>query len=160
MYKFKRIIAYLIDIILMLLIVAFSLNIELNQLAICFAQGLSRFSTQSTETIIITVIIPIILFGLSTGLLGKTPGKLIMRLKVTGHDNQPAGIKKGLIREAIKCAVLTFLIFGLAWALYDLFTTGRTFYDEWLNLSVEDESDREEENLTETQKAWRESNRE
>lgn len=37
MYKYKRIIAYLIDITLMLLTVAFSLNIELNQLAIYFA---------------------------------------------------------------------------------------------------------------------------
>lgn len=83
-----------------------------------------------------------------------------MRLRVTRLDSQPTGIKLGIIRETIKCAAFTCLIFGLFWALYDLFTTGRTFYDDWLRLSVEDESDREEEHLTETQKAWRESNRE
>jgi uncharacterized RDD family membrane protein YckC len=160
MYKYKRILAYLIDVTLMLLTVAFSLNIELNQLAIYFAQGFVGFSAPSTESIILTIIIPIILFGITTGLLGKTPGKMLMKLRVVRLDNQPTGIKNGIIRETIKCAAFTCLILGLAWALYDLFTTGRTFYDDWLRLSVEDESDREEDNLTETQKAWRESNRE
>lgn len=158
MYRIKRPIAYLIDVTLMLLTIAFALNIELNQLAIYFAQGLVRFSHQSTESIIITTLIPIIFFGVTTGLLGKTPGKWIMRLKVSGLDDQPVGIKRGLIREAIKCAAFTCLIFGLLWAMYDLFTTGRTFYDDWLSLSVDDESDSQEETLTETQKAWRESN--
>jgi uncharacterized RDD family membrane protein YckC len=159
MYKYKRIIAYFIDLFLMLLVVAFSLDIELNQLAIYFTRGLVGFGIPPTESIILTIIVPIILFGITTGLLGKTPGKMLMRLRVTRLDSQPAGIKLGIIRETIKCAAITCMIFGLLWALYDIFTTGRTFYDDWLRLSVDDESNREEDKLTETQKAWRESNR-
>ena len=86
------------------------------------------------------------------GHLGWTPGKRLMNLRAHKTDNMPIGIGKGILREAIKCAAISFLLFGLAWALYGLFTEHRTFYDRWLNLSVDDETPVE---LTDTQQKWR-----
>jgi len=156
MYKFKRVSAYVIDITLLLISVALFMKIDMNQLAMVFTQGMIGFTAPSVDSIILTVIIPVSLFGIMTGVLGKTPGKMLMRLRVCGLDSTPVGIKKGLIREAIKCAAFTCLILGIPWALYGLFTEGSTFYDDWLGLSVDDESVNDEDELTEVQKSWRE----
>jgi uncharacterized RDD family membrane protein YckC len=144
----------------MLVTIAFALRIDINQLAMVFTQGMIDFNAPSLDSVILTIIVPIVLFGIMIGLTGKTPGKMLLKLRVQGFDNRPVGIKKGLLREAIKWAAFTCLILGVVWAFYGLFTEGRTFYDEWLSLTVDDESYSEDDNLTDTQKKWRDFNQE
>jgi uncharacterized RDD family membrane protein YckC len=137
----------------MLVTIAFALRIDINQLAMVFTQGMIGFNAPSLDSVILTIIVPIVLFGIMIGLTGKTPGKMLLKLRVQGFDNRPVGIKKGLLRKAIKWAAFTCLILGVVWAFYGLFTEGRTFYDEWLSLTVDDESYSEDDNLTDTQKS-------
>jgi uncharacterized RDD family membrane protein YckC len=135
MYALKRIAAYVIDFVLIYTPIAAALGLgeewlmervpqRLHLIAITGGWGLSLFA-------------PVLVVGTLTGLTGRTPGKLITFLRVHDAGDDPPGIPQGILREIIKIVSLGFF-FGMIWALQGLVTHGRTFYDEWLDLEVED----------------------
>jgi uncharacterized RDD family membrane protein YckC len=99
---------------------------------------------------------PVLVNGILTGLTGRSPGKLLMFLRVKDAGGDPPGIAQGILREIIKAVSLGFF-FGMIYALQGLVTRGQTFYDAWLDLDVED---LRPVGLTETQKNWRKYHRE
>ncbi len=103
-----------------------------------------------------TLLIPPLGLGILTGLTGRTPGKLITFLKVQDHAGDPPGLAQGIVREVVKAVSLGFF-FGMIYALQAVVTKRRTFYDEWLDLDVED---LRPSGLTETQKNFRKFQRE
>jgi uncharacterized RDD family membrane protein YckC len=99
---------------------------------------------------------PVLVNGILTGLTGRSPGKFLMFLRVKDAGGDPPGIAQGILREIIKAVSLGFF-FGMIYALQGLVTSGQTFYDNWLDLDVED---LRPVGLTETQKNWRKYHRE
>lgn len=102
-----------------------------------------------------SILAPVLVTGTLVGLTGRTPGKLIMFLKVN-DGGDPPGIAQGILREIIKTVSMSFFFLGPIWALQGLVTRGETFYDQWLSLEVEDLRPY---GLTETQKNWRKFHR-
>jgi uncharacterized RDD family membrane protein YckC len=99
---------------------------------------------------------PVLFNGILTGLTGRTPGKFILALNVKDGGGDPPGIPQGILRELIKVISLGFML-GMLWALQGVVTRGQTFYDQWLDLDVEDLKPY---GLSETQKNWRKYHRE
>ena len=60
-----------------------------------------------------------------------------MFLRVEDYAGDPPGIAQGIVREIIKAVCLGFF-FGTIWALAGLVSRKETFYDQWLDLRVED----------------------
>jgi uncharacterized RDD family membrane protein YckC len=154
MYALKRIAAYAIDIAIFWLPLtllasfgdaAFEEDIprRFHLIAIFGSWGLSIAG-------------PVLINGTLTGLTGRSPGKFLMFLKVKDAGGDPPGIAQGILREIIKAVSLGFF-FGMIYALQGLVTSGQTFYDNWLDLDVED---LRPVGLTETQKNWRKYHRE
>ena len=79
-----------------------------------------------------------------------------MFLKVCDYGDPP-GVAKGILREIIKAVSLSIFFLGPLWALRGLVTGGETFYDQWLDLKVEDLRPY---GLSETQRNWRRFHRE
>jgi uncharacterized RDD family membrane protein YckC len=103
-----------------------------------------------------TIIGPVIVNGILTGLTGRTLGKLILFLRVKDAGGDPPGVAQGILRELIKAVSLGFF-FGMIYALQGLVVSGQTYYDAWLDLDVED---LKPVGLTDTQKKWRKYHRE
>jgi hypothetical protein len=99
---------------------------------------------------------PAIVLGVMTGLTGRTPGKLVTFLRVKDCAGDPPGIAQGILREILKLVSLGFL-FGMIWALQGIVTSGRAFYDDWMDLDVEDLKPA---GLTDTQRNYRKYMRE
>jgi uncharacterized RDD family membrane protein YckC len=99
----------------------------------------------------VSLAFPVAVLGLLIGFTGRTPGKLIMFLKVQDRYGRAPGVAQALLREVVKAVSFSFVC-GALWALYGLVTSGRTFYDDWLGLEVEDLSTL---GLTDVQKNWR-----
>jgi|GEM_PF-2012359 len=80
----------------------------------------------------------VVLLGGMNGLLGCSPGKLVLRLRVrrTTTRMQP-GIEVGLLREAVK-VLLVWSTLGIFWGLKDVLTYRHTRYDMWLGVEVID----------------------
>jgi uncharacterized RDD family membrane protein YckC len=154
MYALKRIAAYAIDIAIfwlpMTLLVNFGegpfeedLPRRFHMIAMLASWGLSIAG-------------PVLVNGILTGLTGRSPGKFLMFLRVKDAGGDPPGIAQGILREIIKAVSLGFF-FGMIYALQGLVTSSQTFYDNWLDLDVED---LRPVGLTETQKNWRKYHRE
>jgi hypothetical protein len=77
-------------------------------------------------------------------------------LRLRGNNGKAPGIAQGILREIIKYLGLGFMFLGALWALYGVITSQSAFYDEWIGLEVED---LRPSGLTETQKKWREFQR-
>jgi uncharacterized RDD family membrane protein YckC len=154
MYALKRIIAYAIDMFLIVGPIS-GLVASSSFTAMSFLpehlHGLTGIGLG-----IFTLGGPVLLMGILSGLTGRTPGKWITFLKVEDYGGDPPGIAQGILREIIKAVSLTFF-FGMIWALQGLVTRGTTFYDEWLDLHVED---LRPSGLTPTQKNFRKYMRE
>lgn len=105
---------------------------------------------------LLSMAFPVLFLGVLSGLTGRTPGKWITFLRVEDHGGDPPGIAQGIVREIVKLVSLGFF-FGMIWALQGLVTRGETFYDEWLDLRVED---LRPSGLTPTQKNFRKYMRE
>ncbi len=154
MYILKRIAAYLIDLMVVVtplsaLVVAVESQVfeqlpsHLHGLGTPIAWGLP-------------LALPVLFLGTVTGLTGRSPGKLITFLKVEDGGGDPPGIAQGIVRELIKAVSLAFIL-GIFWAMQSLATRRRTFYDEWLDLEVDDLRPA---GLTPTQKNFRKYMRE
>jgi uncharacterized RDD family membrane protein YckC len=153
MYALKRIAAYMIDFALIYTPLA-SL-IALGQGTVLGGAPSHFHMFAATAGWGISILAPVLVTGTLVGLTGRTPGKLIMFLRV--HDGgDPPGIAQGILREIIKTVSMSFFFLGPIWALQGLVTRGETFYDQWLALEVEDLRPY---GLTETQKNWRKFHR-
>jgi len=152
MYSIKRIAAYAID-----LVVVYIVGLGLNLLAVALIgsdpeSGLGMIVFTQLAGSVISYGIPIVVFGSLAGLFGWTPGKLICFLRVKNQSGNTPGIAKGILREFIKFVGTSFLLLGAFWALHGIVTKQKTFYDDWLDIDVEDIKPS---GLTETQKNWR-----
>jgi hypothetical protein len=80
----------------------------------------------------------VLLMGGMNGVLGYSPGKLALRLRVRRSTTrlQP-GIEVGVLREAVK-VLLVWSTLGIFWGLRDVITTRHTRYDMWLGVEVID----------------------
>lgn len=155
MYKYKRLAAYLIDVAIVLLLVRIASGVDFMYILYAFSQGIVGFEMTTPFSFAITALIPILLYGIMVGQYGCTPGKYLMKLRIRNMDGEPIGLGKGILRETIKCGAISVLIFGLIWAIHGIFTKGKTFYDRWLELSVDDLVSEDVGNLNDIQKRWR-----
>lgn len=151
MYALKRIFAYLIDMALVFLPARYYADEMLGQLDRLI--GIPAIFASSFW--MIQSGIPILALGFFVGLFGKSPGKLVMFLKVVNESKRAPGLAQGILREIIKVLCGMFL-FGALYALYGVITRGKAFYDDWLSLDVEDQKPI---GLTDRQKKWREYSR-
>jgi hypothetical protein len=150
-YVLKRLVAYTIDLGL----VAFPASLVVAKFEVPILEWLpERFhGFGGISALGISTIPAALLLGICTGLWGRTPGKLITFLKVKDPVSDEApGLAQGLLREIVK-AVSIALVLPIFWGLQGLLTTGRPFYDHWLDLEVED---LRPSGLTPTQKKFRE----
>ena len=154
MYALKRIAAYVIDMV-----------IVMGPLTALFTMGESWLLYALPASLHVVPLIfvwpisfgfPVLFLGTLTGLTGRSPGKWILFLKVQDCGGDPPGMAHGILREVVKAFSLG-LMFGSILALRGLITQGRTFYDEWLDLEVED---LRPSGLTPTQKKFRKYMRE
>ena len=104
-----------------------------------------------------SLLAPAIVNGVLTGLFGCGLGKLVMFLRVKDSGGDPPGIAQGILREIVKVISMSFFFLGPIYALQGLVARGRTFYDDWMDLDVEDLRPH---GLTETQKNYRKYMRE
>ncbi len=154
MYALKRIVAYLLDYAIILTPTLAGIGLLEQSLGeripgqIRHHLGLVSWG--------VSLLAPSLVLGVLTGLTGTTPGKLITFLRVQDHAGDPPGIAEGIVREVVKAVSLAFF-FGMIYALGAVVTKRRTFYDEWLDLDVED---LRPSGLTETQKNFRKYMRE
>jgi uncharacterized RDD family membrane protein YckC len=154
MYALKRMAAYAIDFFLVFTPIAAFIAYGENAFAGRVSPRL--YMIAATGSWGFSILGPILINGISTGLTGRTLGKLIMFLNVKDGGGDPPGIAQGILRELVKAVAVGFFL-GIIWALHGLLTRGRTFYDEWLDLDVDDLAPY---GLTETQKNWRKYHRE
>ncbi len=154
MYALKRIIAYLIDSILIVSPLSLLVSTRMHSVQQAIPEHFGFMPGLGLG--MLSLGLPVLLLGILSGLTGRTPGKFITFLKVEDHGGDPPGIAQGILREIIK-AVSTAFFFGLIWALQGLITRGTTFYDEWMDLHVEDLRPT---GLTPTQKKFRKYMRE
>ena len=154
MYALKRIAAYAIDIAIfwlpMTLLASFGGGAFYEEIPRRF-HLIAMFGGWG-----LSIVGPVLVNGTLTGLTGRSPGKFLMFLRVKDAGGDPPGIAQGILREIIKAVSLGFF-FGMIYALQGLVTSGQTFYDNWLDLDVED---LRPVGLTETQKNWRKYHRE
>lgn len=152
-YALKRIAAYIIDFALIYTPITILLTFGQATLFTGAAPHLHMFAAMGSWGV--SILAPVLVTGTLIGLTGRTPGKLIMFLKVNDYGDPP-GIAKGVLREIVKTVSMSFFFLGPIWALQGLVTRGETFYDQWLDLQVEDLRPY---GLSETQKNWRKFHR-
>jgi uncharacterized RDD family membrane protein YckC len=152
-YALKRIAAYIIDFALIYTPITSLLTLGGGPILGRISPHFHMFA--ATASWGISLLAPVLVTGTLIGLTGRTPGKLIMFLRV--HDyGDPPGIAQGILREIIKTVSMSFFFLGPIWALQGLVTHGETFYDQWLDLQVEDLRPY---GLSETQRNWRKFHR-
>jgi uncharacterized RDD family membrane protein YckC len=159
-YVLKRMAAYAIDFLLIYTPITAAMNYAEGRLLPGSASPehmhMQLFMMASTLRWGSSILVPVLVTGMLIGLTGRTPGKLVMFLTVQDPGGDPPGIAQGILREVIKSVSLMFFFLGPLWALQGLVTRGETFYDQWLDLEVEDLRPY---GLTETQKNWRKFHR-
>jgi uncharacterized RDD family membrane protein YckC len=154
MYALKRILAYAIDVFLIVGPISGLLSFQELSLFESVPHHFHGFMAIGVGALSLGA--PILIIGVLSGLTGRSPGKLVMFLKIEDYGGDPPGIAQGILREIIKAVSLGFF-FGTIWALQGIVTRGSTFYDEWLDLRVED---LRPSGLTPTQKKYRKYMRE
>ena len=135
MYALKRMAAYAIDFIL--IFAPLSAAIAYGDAMLLHFAPQALHGPLSLGSWGLSILIPAVVVGTISGLTGRTPGKLIMFLRIQDHGGSPPGIAQGILREIVKLFALG-IFFGTLWALQGMIARGRTFYDEWLDLEVED----------------------
>jgi uncharacterized RDD family membrane protein YckC len=154
MYALKRIAAYAIDVAIFWLPMTMLINLGEAPLVNDIPRRFHMFAALGSWGL--SIVGPVLINGTLTGLTGRSPGKLLMFLRVKDAGGDPPGIAQGILREIIKAVSLGFF-FGMIYAIQGLVARGQTFYDAWLDLDVED---LRPVGLTETQKNWRKYHRE
>lgn len=150
-YSLKRILAYIIDAILVWLL-SFGISLIWSLLAGPQSEEIGFSIIGFAGSTLISYGVPILIFGSISGIFGWSPGKLIFFLRIRKSGDSSPGLALGILREIVKYISLSFFFLGAIWALAGILTKQKTFYDEWLNLEVDDIKPA---GLTETQKNWR-----
>jgi uncharacterized RDD family membrane protein YckC len=153
-YALKRIIAYVIDMLLVVGPLSGLMTAGELSLIDSIPGPLHGFTAMGLGFLALGA--PVLVLGVLSGLTGRTPGKFIMFLKVQDAGGDAPGIAQGILREIVKAVSVGFF-FGSIWALQGIVTGGQTFYDTWLDLEVED---LRPSGLTPTQKKFRKYMRE
>src|SRR5512133_3152588 len=117
MYALKRIFAYVIDYALLLYITSICLQSAEAAIQERLAQFLPANVLLTYASLFVTFGIPVLILGTVVGLVGWTPGKFLMALRVGNRQRKPIGIAQGLLREIVKAVSFTFF-FGMIWAIY------------------------------------------
>ena len=151
MYALKRIAAYIIDMALIMT----PIQMFSGEIYGFLGKYINIPVFVMTYTWMFETGIPVLILGLLVGVFGRSPGKLVMFLKVQDRSGRVPGVPQGIVREVIK-VVSTMFLFGGLYAIYGLVTSGKTFYDDWLGLDVDDLKPT---GLTDRQKKWREFSR-
>jgi len=153
-YALRRIVAYVLDMGLVLV----PLEFLMEPADAYFREALPRVWEVYAGffAFLFSMGVPILLVGSCVGATGWTPGKLVMFLRVAGRGGARPGLVQGLLRETVKAVAFSFILGGI-FALYGIVTSGRTFYDDWLGLDVDDLRPT---GLTDVQKNWRRQMRE
>lgn len=152
-YALKRIFAYIIDFAIIYTPLASLLTFGEGTLFSRVPERLHLAASLGAWGI--SLLAPVLVTGTLIGLTGRTPGKLLMFLKVSDYG-EPPGLAQGILREIIKTVSMSFFFLGPIWALQGLVTRGETFYDQWLDLQVEDLRPY---GLSQTQRNWRKFHR-
>jgi uncharacterized RDD family membrane protein YckC len=150
-YSLKRILAYAVDMLLIWLI-SFGVSMVWTFFAPPQAEEIGFSIMNFAGSALLSYGVPIVLFGSISGIFGWSPGKLIFFLRIRKSRNTAPGLALGILREIVKYISISFFFLGGIWALVGIITRQKTFYDDWLNLDVEDIKPA---GLTETQKNWR-----
>ena len=135
MYVLKRMAAYAIDWILIIGPMSAGLPFLGLKLLPHLPSHLHGFIGIGSSGV--SLFLAALVLGICSSLTGRTPGKLITFLKVQDHQGDPPGIGAGILREIVKAVSLVFVL-GMIWALQGIVTRRRAFYDDWLDIDVED----------------------
>jgi uncharacterized RDD family membrane protein YckC len=154
MYVLKRIVACLLDYATLLIPAAFGLIKFGNPIAPHAVHG--GFGLFGRGAVIGSLVAPALILGVLTGLIGRTPGKILFFLRVQDHNGDPPGLADGILREMAKI-LLFATVYGLFYALASVLRDREALYDSWLGLEVDDLRPY---GLTETQKKFRKYMRE
>jgi uncharacterized RDD family membrane protein YckC len=135
MYALKRMAAYAIDLLLLYSPIIAAVGYGERMLILHTPTALhAPFAIGSWG---ISILVPAVVVGTIVGLTGRTPGKLLMFLKLQDASGSPPGIAQGILREIVKLFAIGFF-FGIFWALQGIIARGQAFYDEWMDLEVDD----------------------
>ncbi|MHC4914311.1 MAG: RDD family protein [Planctomycetota bacterium] len=84
----------------------------------------------------VSLLLPLLYFGLFTGLAGATPGKFVTRIRVANRLGRRPGLARGMAREALKLAAVTLVIPALI-ALLQLHGGRPAWYDRLCRTHIE-----------------------
>lgn len=84
---------------------------------------------------VVTLLFVVVFLGLLAGGLGRTPGMVVMALKLQTPQGAPIGVAAGILREMTKLLCLTVLV-GAICALYGFIVRERPFYDDWFGCEL------------------------
>src|SRR5262249_26434409 len=131
MYALKRMVAYAIDLILLYTPLASAL--AYGEMKLMGSLPAAAHAPVGIGAWGLSLIVPAVVVGTISGLTGRTPGKLLMFLKIQDHSGSPPGMAQGIVREIVKLVSLGFF-FGVFWALQGMIAQGQKFYDQWMDI--------------------------
>ncbi|MFP4379061.1 MAG: RDD family protein [Candidatus Sumerlaeia bacterium] len=147
-----RVLATVIDIVIVLVILPLIMFIG-NLILGIFISGDKGIilGLSASFTILISAISlwPLIFLAIPTAIWGRTPGKLICRLKVVDHRDQAPGFARAFARETLKLLSLAFAFVPIL-TLFQYIQTGHVWYDDLCQTGIQCNA-----GLTDTQKKWR-----
>src|SRR6516164_4636603 len=108
MYALKRMIAYVLDYALILTPTLAGIGLLEQRLGLRIPLPIRHHLGLLSGGV--SLVVPSLVLGVLTGLTGRTPGKLIMFLRVQDYNGDPPGIGQGIFREIIKAFSLVFVL--------------------------------------------------
>lgn len=149
-YGLKRTAAFLVDYGIIWLFIMWSklpvaLFLEKHSIGAADIETLNHYSLLAPFFAGVTV------FGIMTGIWGRTPGKLLTFLKVVRHDGSAIGMGAGIAREVLKGFSWFTVILPIFFA-FGVFCMAEAAYDKWLSCEV---FDARPFGSTKTQRDWR-----
>ena len=129
-----RSLAYIVDFIVSVK-VFFYLAPLAQQHVPAFARAYQPQTFYGHGETVVTLLFVVVFLGILAGALGRTPGMVVMALKIQTPQGSPIGIAAGILREITKLLCLTVLV-GTIWALYGFIVRERPFYDDWFGCEL------------------------
>lgn len=129
-----RSLAYVVDFIVSVKVFVY-LTPLLEQYVPPFARAYQPQTFYGHGETVVTLLFVVIFLGLLAGAVGRTPGMVVMALKIQTPQGTRIGVAAGILREITKLLCLTVLV-GTIWALYGFVVRERPFYDDWFGCQV------------------------
>ncbi len=136
MYALKRMAAYVIDLVILFTPITAAITYGETQLLpivpvhFHFLAGLGGMG--------VSILVPVVVVGTISGLTGTDPRETD---HIPGRSRtRPATLRASLMASCGRWSKLFTVgfFFGMFWALQGMIANKRTFYDEWMDLDVED----------------------